>query len=236
MKLNRISRPTRIVTWAAIGCLGLVAAGCTTNPYTGEQEVSRTAIGAGIGAITGMIIGNNVGGNQDRNRYIGAVIGGLAGGAIGNYMDQQQNALRRELQGTGVSVQRSGNNLILVMPSDITFPIDQYAVEPQFYPVLNSVSKVFKHYDKTMIDISGYTDSTGTEQHNQWLSEQRAVSVGKYLISQGVQSFRIKAVGYGENYPVASNSTPQGRSQNRRVTITIVPVQQQQNTYGYNQG
>ena len=200
--------------------------GCTTNPYTGQQEVSRTAIGAGIGAVAGAIVGNATGGNQGRNRAVGAAIGALAGGSVGYYMDRQQAELRQQLQGTGVSVTRSGNNIILNMPGDVTFATDQYQVEARFYPVLNSVAKVLNHYDKTLIDVAGYTDSTGTASYNQQLSMRRAESVGNYLVAQGVQAVRIKAVGYGENNPIASNATASGRAMNRRVTITLTPVTQ----------
>lgn len=200
--------------------------GCTTNPYTGQQEVSRTAIGAGIGAVAGAIVGNAVGGNQGRNRAVGAAIGALAGGSVGYYMDSQQAELRQQLQGTGVSVTRSGNNIILNMPGDVTFATDQYQVEARFYPVLNSVAKVLNHYDKTLIDVAGYTDSTGTASYNQQLSMRRAESVANYLAAQGVQTVRIQAIGYGENNPVASNATASGRAMNRRVTITLTPVTQ----------
>ncbi|MEJ2478896.1 MAG: OmpA family protein [Acidihalobacter sp.] len=200
--------------------------GCTTNPYTGQQEVSRTAIGAGIGAVAGAIVGNATGGNQGRNRAVGAAIGALAGGSVGYYMDRQQAELRQQLQGTGVSVTRSGNNIILNMPGDVTFATDQYQVEARFYPVLNSVAKVLKHYDKTLVDVAGYTDSTGTASYNLQLSRKRAAAVANYLAAQGVQAVRIQAIGYGENNPVASNATASGRAMNRRVTITLTPVTQ----------
>lgn len=201
--------------------------GCTTNPYTGQQEVSRTAIGAGIGAVAGAVLGNATGGDhQRRNRLVGATLGALAGGSVGYYMDRQQAELHQQLQGTGVSVTRSGNNIILNMPGDVTFATDQYQVEARFYPVLNSVAKVLTHYDKTLVDVAGYTDSTGTASYNLQLSRKRAASVANYLAAQGVQPMRIQAIGYGENNPVASNATASGRSMNRRVTITLSPVTQ----------
>ncbi|APZ44358.1 OmpA family protein [Acidihalobacter ferrooxydans] len=204
--------------------LGASLVGCTTNPYTGQQEVNPAAIGAGVGAVAGAVIGNNVGGNQRRNRNVGALLGALAGGSVGYYMDSQQNALRQQLRGTGVSVTRSGNNIILNMPGDITFPNNQYTIQSQFYPVLNSVAKVLVHYDKTLVDVAGYTSSTGTASYNMQLSRKRAASVANYLIAQGVQPVRIQATGYGEADPIASNATAAGRAQNRRVTITLSPV------------
>lgn len=220
MKLRRLALLPVITLTASLF-------GCTTNPYTGQQEASRTAIGAGIGAVAGAILGNATGGShQRRNRLVGATLGALAGGAVGYYMDRQQAALHQELQGTGVSVTRQGNSIVLNMPGDVTFATDQYRVESRFYPVLNSVAKVLVHYNKTLVDVAGYTDSTGTVAYNQRLSERRAESVANYLVAQGVQRMRIQAVGYGENDPIASNATAAGRAMNRRVTITLSPVTQ----------
>ena len=127
-----------LTTITATLCLSLGLAACTTNPYTGQSRVSNAAIGAGIGAVAGAVIGNSRPGNHGRNQAIGAAIGALAGGGIGYYMDRQQAALSRELRNTGVSVTRVGNTIILNMPGDITFPLNQYAIQPSFYPVLNS--------------------------------------------------------------------------------------------------
>ncbi|THF50267.1 OmpA family protein [Allorhizobium terrae] len=200
----------------------------TTNPYTGEQQMSNTAggalIGAGLGALGGLAVGG--GGHGKRNAaLIGAGIGALAGGAIGNYMDNQEAELRAQLQGTGVSVTRQGDRIILNMPSNITFPTDQYQVLPPFYPTLNSVAIVLKKFNKTLIDINGHTDSTGGLQHNQQLSQLRADSVLNYLGSQGVDPRRMSAMGYGPSQPIASNATPEGRAQNRRVEVSISPLQ-----------
>jgi outer membrane protein OmpA-like peptidoglycan-associated protein len=200
----------------------------TTNPYTGEQQMSNTAggalIGAGLGALGGLAVGG--GGHGKRNAaLIGAGIGALAGGAIGNYMDSQEAELRAQLQNTGVSVTRQGDRIILNMPSNITFPTDQYQVLPPFYPTLNSVAIVLKKFNKTLIDINGYTDSTGSLQHNQQLSQQRADSVLNFLGSQGVDPRRMSAMGYGPSQPIASNATPEGRAQNRRVEVSISPLQ-----------
>lgn len=208
---------------AMVITLGL--AGCATNPYTGQQEVSHTAIGAGIGAVAGAILGNNLG-KPGRNTALAATLGAIAGGSVGYYMDRQQAELHQQLQGTGVSVTRSGNDIILNMPGDITFATNQYQIASQFYPVLNSVAKVLIHYPKTAIDVGGYTDSTGTAAYNQQLSVKRAQSVANYLVAQGVQGQRFQVVGYGESNPIATNSTAQGRAMNRRVTITLVPITQ----------
>ena len=205
--------------------LTLVGMGCTTDPYTGERKVSRTAIGAGIGAGVGAGIGA-LAGDDDRGRgaAIGAGIGALAGGAVGAYMDHQEAELRRELQGTGVSVTRAGDELILNMPGNVTFAHNSYDIRGDFYPVLNSVAKVLKKFQKTIIEITGHTDSTGAEEYNQQLSERRAVSVAQYMESRQVQYQRILTEGYGEDYPIADNETAAGREQNRRVELRLVPL------------
>ncbi|KPF57137.1 MAG: OmpA family protein [Alphaproteobacteria bacterium] len=210
-------------------CATYLSACTTTDPYTGQQKVSNTAGGAALGAAVGALGGLAVGGSPEGRRnaaLIGAGIGALAGGAIGNYMDQQEAELRAQLQGTGISVTRVGDRIILNMPSNITFNTDQDAVMPQFYPTLNSVAIVLRKFDRTLIDINGHTDSTGSQAYNQGLSERRAMSVAGYLNSQGVDPRRVSAVGFGPNQPIASNATPDGRAQNRRVEIQISPLTQ----------
>jgi outer membrane protein OmpA-like peptidoglycan-associated protein len=195
-------------------------ASCTSNPYTGEQQASKTGLGLGLGAATGALAGQLIGGNT-KATLIGAGIGAVVGGVGGNIMDRQADALRAQLRGTGVSVQRAGNDIKLIMPGNITFATDSADIRSNFYPVLNSVSLVLKEYNKTVIRVAGFTDSTGNANHNQQLSEGRAQSVANYLQSQGVASGRFSVVGYGQRYPIASNSTAQGREQNRRVEITL---------------
>lgn len=212
-----------ILAFAAI----YLTACTTTDPYTGQQKTSNLAggavLGAALGAVGGAVIGG--GGRDSRNgALIGAGIGALAGGAIGNYMDNQEAELRAQLQGTGISVTRMGDRIILNMPSNITFATDQDQVMPQFYPTLNSVAIVLRKFDKTLIDVNGHTDSTGSVAHNQALSERRAMSVASYLNSQGVDPRRVSALGFGPSQPVASNATAEGRAQNRRVEIQIAPI------------
>ena len=201
----------------------LLGACQTTNPYTGQQQTSNTAKGAGIGAAAGAVIGALAGGSR-KSALIGAGVGVLAGGAVGNYMDKQEAQLRQQLQGTGVSVTRNGDNLILNMPGNVTFATNQSDVNANFYPVLNSVALVLKQYEKTMIDVVGHTDSTGSMQLNMQLSQARAASVGAYLQSQGILAARIATQGVGPQYPIASNDTPEGRSQNRRVELILRPL------------
>jgi len=207
----------------AVATAVLVSA-CTTDPYTGQQKVSNTAAGAGLGAIAGAGLGLLAGGNDRRNALIGAGIGALAGGAIGATMDQNEAELRRQLQGTGVSVTRTGDQIILNMPSDITFNVDQDAVKAGFYPVLNSVALVLKKFRQTTVDVFGHTDSTGGDQHNFDLSQRRALAVANYLSGQGVDQRRFAVTGFGKTRPVASNATSEGRAQNRRVEIQLSPL------------
>ncbi|MBC7151608.1 MAG: OmpA family protein [Rhizobium sp.] len=211
-----------------LACAAICLTACTTtDPYTGQQKTSNLAggavLGAALGAVGGAVIGG--GGRDSRNgALIGAGIGALAGGAIGNYMDNQEAELRAQLQGTGISVTRMGDRIILNMPSNITFATDQDQVMPQFYPTLNSVAIVLRKFDKTLIDVNGHTDSTGSVAHNEALSERRAMSVASYLNSQGVDPRRVSALGFGPSQPVASNATAEGRAQNRRVEIQIAPI------------
>jgi len=206
-----------------------LAACTTTNPYTGEQQISKTAGGAAIGAAAGALGGLFVGGSSRAQRnavLIGAGLGALAGGTIGNYMDRQEAELRAQLQGTGVSVTRSGDQIILNMPGNITFNTDQDAIKSQFYDVLNSVALVLNKYNQSLVDVFGHTDSTGSVAHNQDLSERRALSVAQYLHGRGVDGRRVSVVGYGSSRPIATNATQAGRAQNRRVEIQIAPLRE----------
>jgi outer membrane protein OmpA-like peptidoglycan-associated protein len=214
---------------AALSASALVLAGCTTtDPFTGESRVSSTAggalIGAGGGALGGALIGSAVGGDARVGALIGAGVGALAGGAIGNYMDQQEAELRAQLQGTGVSVTRVGDQIILNMPSNVTFGVNQSDVQPQFQGTLRSVALVLDRFDQTLVDIYGYTDSTGSDSYNLTLSQQRADSVARALQSNGVDPRRFFVQGRGPSNPVASNTTESGRALNRRVEIQIVPI------------
>lgn len=225
MKTSTFVRSTLLVIAGA-----LAAAGCqTTDAYTGERKVNTATKGAGIGALAGAVLGAATGDNSKERReraLIGAGIGALTGAGVGAYMDRQEAKLRAQLQGTGVSVTRAGNDLILNMPGNITFDVNQATIESDFYPVLNSVAKVAKEFNKTLIDVAGHTDSTGTVAYNMDLSKRRANSVAKYLQSQGVDSTRLYAEGYGPHYPIADNGTAEGRSANRRVEIALKPLTQ----------
>ncbi len=216
--------------WRAIGAAAVLltfATACTTvNPYTREQQTSKAAKGAGIGAAAGAVAGLLTKGDKLQNALIGAGVGAIAGGGVGYYMDVQEAKLRQKLEGTGVSVTRIGDNITLNMPSSITFALNSADLNSQFYNALGGVALVLKEYNKTVIEVAGHTDSTGSDQYNMQLSERRAQSVANYLIGQGIQGSRLLTVGAGKTRPVASNDTEQGRAANRRVEITLVPVTQ----------
>ncbi|KQU47445.1 hypothetical protein ASG67_14435 [Sphingomonas sp. Leaf339] len=205
----------------------MVTTGCTTDPVTGERRISKTAIGGIGGALGGYLLGDVVGGRRDRTeKLLGAGIGGLAGAGIGAYMDKQERELRERTAGTDVQVIRRGDDLVLNIPSGITFAYDSANVQPQFQRTLDQVAQTLSQYNQTYIDVYGHTDSVGSDAYNQTLSERRATSVADYLASRGVQTARIGTRGYGETQPIASNDTDEGRAANRRVEIKIVPITQ----------
>ena len=201
----------------------------TTDPLTGKPQVNNTATGAGIGAAVGAIGGlliakDKSGSDRRKSALIGAGIGALVGGGVGAYMDRQEQELRQQLINSGVSVTRNGNEIILNMPSNVTFATDQDALNAQFYPVLDSVAIVLNKYPKTLLDVDGHTDNTGDANYNQGLSERRAVSVARYLNSRQVDARRLQIIGFGESRPIADNATAQGRAANRRVEVRISPL------------
>jgi outer membrane protein OmpA-like peptidoglycan-associated protein len=200
---------------------------CTTiNPYTEEKQTSKAAKGATIGGIAGAILGAATASRGDRTKMalIGAGIGAIAGGGAGYYMDVQEAKLRQKLEGTGVRVVRDGNDIDLVMPGDVTFETNSASLNSNFFDVLDSVALVLDEYKSTLVTVAGYTDSTGSADYNQKLSEKRASTVALYLHSRGVAQERLAAIGHGEARPVASNSTAEGRARNRRVEITLDPI------------
>lgn len=214
--------PHKILT---LGLAGLLSACQTLDPYTGEAKTSNATTGAVIGAVGGAIVGAAASSKKDRGKgaLIGAAAGGAIGGGIGNYMDQQEMQLRKRLEGSGVRVARSGNEITLIMPGNITFDTNRSEVKASFYETLNSVALVLKEFDQTRIEVAGHTDSTGGAELNQRLSEQRAASVGSYLVGQGIVASRVVTQGFGPRYPVASNETAEGRAANRRVELRLLP-------------
>lgn len=219
-------RKTTHLLTAALAA-AMLTAGCVTDPVTGERRVSKAAIGGVGGALGGYLLGDIVGGRRDRTeKIVGAGIGALAGVAVGSYMDRQEQELRRRTAGTDVRVIRQGDDLVLSVPSGITFATDSATIDPQFRPTLDQVADVLAEYRQTYVDVYGHTDSTGSDAHNQMLSERRAGSVADYLATRGVQRARLGTRGFGETQPVADNGTDEGRAANRRVEIKLVPIQQ----------
>lgn len=209
----------RILKLLAVSSLAALTA-CTVNPYTGEEGASKAAIyGAGAAIVCG-IIGSRESSKHARNAALGC---GAIGAGIGAYMDVQEAKLREQLQGTGVSVVRDGDNIRLVMPGNITFETDSYQLRGSFYSVLESVGIVLAQYNETTLRVTGHTDSTGSDQHNQQLSERRAQSVASNLSTHGVTQQRLYVEGAGETMPIADNASAAGRSQNRRVELYILP-------------
>lgn len=204
---------------ALISLSAIFLAGCTANPYQASNTVKGSAGGALGGAALGAAVANS--GDRNEGALIGALLGAAVGGGIGYYMDQQEAHLRQELQGTGVDVNRVGDEIQLVMPGSITFATNEDRIDSAFYQTLNDVSGVLRQYDQTLIQVEGHTDSTGSLEYNQQLSQRRAQSVAQYLMNAGVSSMRVTTRGFGPTMPVATNDTAQGRSMNRRVEIKI---------------
>lgn len=218
-----MTRPTKIAAALLIAALPLAA--CTTNPETGEKQISKAAIGGIGGALGGYLLGDLIGGRRDRTeKIVGAGIGAVAGAGVGYYMDQQEKKLREQTAGTGVEVVRDGDQLVLDMPSEVTFAFGSVNLSPEFRTTLDKVGSTLTQYEKTYVDVLGHTDSVGSDAFNQTLSEQRASSVADYLAGRGVQRARLATKGYGESQPKASNTSEEGRAQNRRVEIRLVPV------------
>ena len=207
-------------------CAALLLSGCTTNPYTGESEAGKSGVGAGLGALVGAGVGVLSSSKHDRGKgaLIGAAAGAALGGGAGYYMDVQESKLRDKMRGTGVSVTRQGDNIVLNMPNNVTFDSSSSTLKPAGANTLTGVAMVLKEYPKTAVNVVGYTDSTGSQDLNMRLSQQRADSVASSLIVQGVEASRVRTQGMGPANSIASNSTTEGKAQNRRVEITLSPM------------
>ena len=200
---------------------GSLLAGCQT-----VQDNPNTAGGALIGALGGAVVGAILPGSSRTNALIGAGVGLLAGAAVGQYLDNQERELRAELAGTGATVDRQGDSLLVRFPAQVTFGVDSSQIQPGFYRTLDDVSSTLNRYPQSYLDVVGHTDSTGSEAYNQSLSERRASSVSNYFRSRGVEPARIASYGMGQTQPIASNADAFGRQQNRRVELRITPATQ----------
>jgi outer membrane protein OmpA-like peptidoglycan-associated protein len=202
----------------------LVLSACTDPAFQTGGERQRTRDGAVAGAIVGGILGAAAPGNDDvKNAAIGAVAGALVGGAIGTALDRQAADLRREMSDERIRIVNTGTELVVTMPQDILFDVDSTFVRPDLRDDLRGLARNLRDYPNSTVFVIGHTDSTGSAAYNQDLSERRARAVAGVLIDAGVAAQRIQAVGRGEDQPVATNLTPEGRAQNRRVEIVIRP-------------
>lgn len=221
-----MSIPSRLTLAAVL--LALTAGCASQNPYDTPQQsdgMSKTAKYGGLGALAGAVAGAAIDhDNRGKGALIGAAVAGAAGAGYGYYADKQEEELRRSMQGTGVEVQRQGDNIQLIMPGNITFATDSADIASSFYTPLNNLASSFRQYNQNSIEIVGHTDSTGSHAHNMNLSQRRAQSVANYLSAQGVDASRMSTRGAGPDQPVASNATADGRARNRRVEVTLRPL------------
>jgi outer membrane protein OmpA-like peptidoglycan-associated protein len=204
----------------------LLLSGCTTtDPRTGQEKASHTTVDAGVGALAGAALGALTASKHDRNRGLvtGAVLGGAIGGVVGHRADKQEAQLREKLAHSGVEVERHGDTINLVVPGAISFATNSAQLTPNFYTSLNQVAGSLKEFPDSTVQIVGHTDSTGPAAYNQQLSVNRANAVVVYLTAQGIDAQRMQALGMGPNQPIADNKTSEGRAQNRRVEIKIIP-------------
>lgn len=219
----------RSLVLALVGGVVLIGTpACVTDPYTGERRIAKTVWGGAIGGAAGAGVAAGIaalaGKDAAKAAMIGAGVGVLAGGAVGAYMDAQDAKLRRFLEGTGVRVVRQGDQITLVMPNNITFDTNSSTLRPDFDDVLHAVSLVLKEYPKTIIEVMGHTDSDASDAYNLALSRRRADAVGNHLIGKGIASMRVLTEGFGEQYPIASNDTPEHKALNRRVELRLSPL------------
>ena len=221
-----MNQPVKSGFVALLAATAVALAGCASmEDFATNPEKEKTRKGTGYGAAAGAVVGLlSAGNNPFKSAMIGAAAGALVGGSVGYYQDKQEAKLRQQMAGTGVDVVRKGDNITLNMPGNVTFGFDKSEIQPQFYPVLDNVAGTLQQYNQTVIEIAGHTDSVGSDAYNQQLSQRRADAVANYLNSRGVMRDRMITVGAGETRPIASNDTEQGRAQNRRVEITLVPV------------
>ncbi len=219
---------TSRLTLAAV-LVALVTGCASQNPYDNQSGqsggMSKTAKYGGLGALAGAVAGAAINhDNRGKGALIGAAVAGAAGAGYGYYVDKQEEELRRSMQGTGVEVQRQGDNIQLIMPGNITFATDSADIASSFYAPLNNLASSFRQYNQNSIEVVGHTDSTGNHAYNMGLSQRRAQSVANYLSAQGVDASRLSTRGAGPDQPVASNATADGRAQNRRVEVTLRPL------------
>ena len=208
-----MTNKTLLTSVILILCVSLLLMGCGAS-----RTLKGGAIGAGAGAIIGGLIGKAAG-NTAAGAIIGAAIGGTAGALIGRYMDKQAEEMKRDLK--NARIERVGEGIKITFDSGILFDVNRSELRPEARTNIQSLAKILNKYEDTNILIEGHTDSTGSVEHNQKLSEQRAEAVSNFAKGLGVQGSRFTTVGYGESQPIASNASSEGRQQNRRVEVAI---------------
>jgi len=209
-----------------LGVAGLFLAACSTDPsqFPGTDG-NRAREGAVAGAVAGGVIGAITGsGSRADDVLTGALIGGVAGGVAGSFLDRQADELRQDFGNGEIDVINTGSELIVRMPNAILFDVDSAALNPQLRSDLFVLSNSLNKYPQSIVTVTGHTDSTASASYNFNLSQSRAEAVANVLRQGGVAGGRIQTVGAGENQPIATNQTAQGRAQNRRVEITITPT------------
>jgi outer membrane protein OmpA-like peptidoglycan-associated protein len=228
--LRSLPLPTKPLIAAIVAAIMLTSCASYTGQTSDPDDPNRTQrgalIGAAIGAVAGILSGDDALERRQR-ALVGAGVGAVAGGAVGVYQDRQEAELRRRTAGTGIEVSRDGDVIKLNLPDGVTFDFNRADLKSQFYPALDQVAATMAEYNQTVVEVSGHTDSVGSDEYNQRLSEQRADSVANYLVGKGLLRQRFEVVGMGERFPVADNMVEAGRSQNRRVEIRVVPLTQQ---------
>ena len=208
-----------IIAMAAVG----IVAGCANNG-DGPQIGQRAGAGAALGALVGGVLGAVIAKDDRAGILIGAGLGALTGAAIGNQLDEQQKELEKNLEGTGATVTNTGEQLLVNLPSSVSFDFDRSDLKPEFFTPLSDVATTLNNYPSFLVDVIGHTDSVGSDAYNQSLSERRAGSVDNFLTGRGVLRDRIVSYGRGETAPIASNDNDFGRAQNRRVELIITPI------------
>ena len=222
--------PTKPLVAALVAAAMLTSCATYSGQTSAPDDPNRTRngalIGAAIGAVAGILSGDDALERRQR-ALVGAGVGAVAGGAVGVYQDRQEAELRRRTAGPGIEVSRDGDVIKLNLPDGVTFDFNRADLKSQFYPALDQVASTMAEYNQTVVEISGHTDSVGSDEYNQRLSEQRAGSVANYLVGKGLLRQRFEVVGMGERFPIADNMAEAGRSQNRRVEVRVVPLTQQ---------
>lgn len=201
-----------------VSAVVILATGCASM----DDTQRRTATGAGVGALAGAVIGSATGGNASTGAVLGAGVGALGTYIWSQNMERQKREMEQATRGTGIAVsQTADNQLMLNIPSDISFAVGRSDIQPNFAPVLDQFAMGLRNNPYSDVRIVGHTDSTGSDAVNNPLSVDRAASTRNYLVNRGVDGRRIAIDGMGERYPIASNDTAEGRARNRRVEIFV---------------